>query len=314
MTLSGCEKKKQGNLRNHAFKLHGPVHPRQRRPDRPPGGRRGQAVGRDRLAGRAGRGRRGGLRVRLDHHAVQGPADGAGHQLPGLGLGLMFFSAWMDWLDEFVHVASDAVWDNVLESGPLPFGTGLHHAGPVPLAPRAAGHQRADGKARGPLPRPSPVRQPDPAGARRLPARPARAGAGQGARRPPAAFAGGGGHRELQRHQPALRHGRGRRRAAGPEPAAGAQPAPAGPALPAGGRPLRGAAAQYRRGAGPGRVAGELRDAVRHLAHHTRDHGERLHLHAAVAAVMAVSESADDLLARLNGAFLTGDAALPVAA
>ena len=47
-------------------------------------------------------------------------------------------------------------------------------------------------------------------------------------------------------------------------------------------------------------MAGELQLAVRHLAHRTRLQGERLHLSATVAVAMAVNEDADRLLERLN--------------
>ena len=47
-------------------------------------------------------------------------------------------------------------------------------------------------------------------------------------------------------------------------------------------------------------LAGELQQAVAHLAHKTRQHGERLHLRATVAVVMAVDEDPQTLLQRLN--------------
>ena len=47
-------------------------------------------------------------------------------------------------------------------------------------------------------------------------------------------------------------------------------------------------------------LAGELQQAVAHLAHKTRQHGERLHLSATVAVVMAVDEAPQTLLQRLN--------------
>jgi diguanylate cyclase (GGDEF)-like protein len=47
-------------------------------------------------------------------------------------------------------------------------------------------------------------------------------------------------------------------------------------------------------------LAGELQQAVAHLAHKTRQHGERLHLSATVAVVMAVNEDPQTLLQRLN--------------
>ena len=47
-------------------------------------------------------------------------------------------------------------------------------------------------------------------------------------------------------------------------------------------------------------LAGELQQAVAHLAHKTRQHGERLHLSATVAVEMAVDEDPQTLLQRLN--------------
>ena len=47
-------------------------------------------------------------------------------------------------------------------------------------------------------------------------------------------------------------------------------------------------------------LAGELQQAVAHLAHKTRQHGERLHLSATVAVVMAVDEDPQTLVQRLN--------------
>ena len=47
-------------------------------------------------------------------------------------------------------------------------------------------------------------------------------------------------------------------------------------------------------------LASELQQAVAHLAHKTRQHGERLHLSATVAVVMAVDEDPQTLLQRLN--------------
>lgn len=49
-------------------------------------------------------------------------------------------------------------------------------------------------------------------------------------------------------------------------------------------------------------LADELQQAVAHCAHKTRQHGERLHLQATTAAVMALAEDADTLLQRLNRA------------
>jgi diguanylate cyclase (GGDEF)-like protein len=47
-------------------------------------------------------------------------------------------------------------------------------------------------------------------------------------------------------------------------------------------------------------LATELQLAVEHLAHKSRQHGERLQLRASVAVVMALDEDADSLLLRLN--------------
>ncbi|MDD0841261.1 GGDEF domain-containing protein [Pseudomonas sp. Gutcm_11s] len=47
-------------------------------------------------------------------------------------------------------------------------------------------------------------------------------------------------------------------------------------------------------------IAAELAEAVRHLAHRSRQHGERIQLRASVAQVMAMQESAESLLQRLN--------------
>ncbi|MGE8372702.1 MAG: GGDEF domain-containing protein, partial [Pseudomonas putida] len=47
-------------------------------------------------------------------------------------------------------------------------------------------------------------------------------------------------------------------------------------------------------------MAKALRQSIAHLAHHTARHGERLHLTATVASVMALDEDEDHLLKRLN--------------
>lgn len=47
-------------------------------------------------------------------------------------------------------------------------------------------------------------------------------------------------------------------------------------------------------------LAGEMALAVEHLAHKTRQHGERLQLSASVASAMALDENAEQLLRRLN--------------
>jgi GGDEF domain-containing protein len=47
-------------------------------------------------------------------------------------------------------------------------------------------------------------------------------------------------------------------------------------------------------------LALELQQAIQGLAHKTRQHGERLSLAASTAVVMALEESPEDLLKRLN--------------
>lgn len=47
-------------------------------------------------------------------------------------------------------------------------------------------------------------------------------------------------------------------------------------------------------------IAAELQQAVANLAHRTEQHGERLHLQASAAAIMAIDENAEQLLKRLN--------------
>ncbi|WP_147466757.1 GGDEF domain-containing protein, partial [Pseudomonas cannabina] len=47
-------------------------------------------------------------------------------------------------------------------------------------------------------------------------------------------------------------------------------------------------------------LALELQQAVASLAHKTRQQGERIHLSASVAVVMALNETPDNLLRRLN--------------
>ncbi|MFE8145754.1 GGDEF domain-containing protein [Brenneria goodwinii] len=49
-------------------------------------------------------------------------------------------------------------------------------------------------------------------------------------------------------------------------------------------------------------MAQDLYAAIAHLAHHTQQHGERVRLQASVAAVMALDEDRDTLLQRLNQA------------
>lgn len=47
-------------------------------------------------------------------------------------------------------------------------------------------------------------------------------------------------------------------------------------------------------------IAAELQQAAASLAHRTEQHGERLHLQASTAAIMAIDENAEQLLKRLN--------------
>ena len=47
-------------------------------------------------------------------------------------------------------------------------------------------------------------------------------------------------------------------------------------------------------------IAGELQQTVASLAHKTAQHGERVHLHASTGTVMAFNEDAEQLLKRLN--------------
>lgn len=47
-------------------------------------------------------------------------------------------------------------------------------------------------------------------------------------------------------------------------------------------------------------LAKELAESLHHLAHRSRQHGERIHLNACVATVMALNESPETLLQRLN--------------
>ena len=61
-------------------------------------------------------------------------------------------------------------------------------------------------------------------------------------------------------------------------------------------------------------LAGELQQAVAHLAHKTRQHGERLHLRATVAVVMAVDEDPQTLLQRLNLALASAKQPLALSA
>lgn len=64
------------------------------------------------------------------------------------------------------------------------------------------------------------------------------------------------------------------------------------------------------------KIAGELRDAVAALSHRTHQHGERLQLRASVSAAMAMAEEddAESLLERLNRTFLQHFQPLPATA
>ncbi|WP_339539000.1 GGDEF domain-containing protein [Pseudomonas sp. RA_15y_Pfl2_54] len=49
-----------------------------------------------------------------------------------LGLSCIFFSWWIDWLDEFIRLPASIAWDHWLESGPMPVGMilltiGIYH-------------------------------------------------------------------------------------------------------------------------------------------------------------------------------------------
>jgi diguanylate cyclase (GGDEF)-like protein len=53
-------------------------------------------------------------------------------RLLALGLACVFFSWWMDSLDEFIHLPELAIWDNWLETAPMPIGLllltlGIYH-------------------------------------------------------------------------------------------------------------------------------------------------------------------------------------------
>ncbi|MCQ2028470.1 GGDEF domain-containing protein [Stutzerimonas zhaodongensis] len=53
-------------------------------------------------------------------------------RLLALGLSCVFFSWWMDTLDEFIHLPEQAIWDNWLETAPMPIGLllltlGIYH-------------------------------------------------------------------------------------------------------------------------------------------------------------------------------------------
>ena len=53
-------------------------------------------------------------------------------RLLALGLACVFFSWWMDTLDEFIHLPELAIWDNWLETAPMPIGLllltlGIYH-------------------------------------------------------------------------------------------------------------------------------------------------------------------------------------------
>ena len=58
-------------------------------------------------------------------------------------------------------------------------------------------------------------------------------------------------------------------------------------------------------------LAEELQTAVASLAHKTRQHGERLHLRASTAVVMAFDDDAEQLLKRLNLGLAKAKQSLP---
>ncbi|MBK5001411.1 GGDEF domain-containing protein [Pseudomonas sp. S31] len=63
---------------------------------------------------------------------LRGRPAGRVTRLLSLGLCCIAFSMWMDTLDEFIRLAPDAVWDNWLETAPMPIGMllltlGMYH-------------------------------------------------------------------------------------------------------------------------------------------------------------------------------------------
>lgn len=53
---------------------------------------------------------------------VRGRPDGRVTNFLFSGLGAVFFSLWMDTLDEFIHMPSAIIWDSWIESAPMPIG------------------------------------------------------------------------------------------------------------------------------------------------------------------------------------------------
>jgi diguanylate cyclase (GGDEF)-like protein len=63
---------------------------------------------------------------------LRGRPAGRVTRLLALGLSCTAFSMWMDTLDEFIRLPSDAIWDNWLETAPMPVGMllmtlGMYH-------------------------------------------------------------------------------------------------------------------------------------------------------------------------------------------
>lgn len=230
-----------------------------------------------------------------------------------LGLALLFFSMWMDVLDEFIAIPEGAQWDNWMESGPMPFGllfitVGLYHWHREQLAINAQMEKRErlyrDHRQYDSL---TPLARAD-----YLQEQLALALEHARAHRQPLSLVAVDieqfsainlryGNEEgdavlLAVSQLLLLNLRGQdllcRLAADRFVVL---------------LPNTGEAQAWR-------IAGELREAVGHLAHRTREHGERLQLRASVAAAMAVRENAEELLERLNGALLAPAQPLPVAA
>lgn len=53
---------------------------------------------------------------------VRGRPDGRVTNFFFMGLSAVFFSLWMDTLDEFIHIPSTIMWDSWIESAPMPIG------------------------------------------------------------------------------------------------------------------------------------------------------------------------------------------------
>lgn len=53
---------------------------------------------------------------------VRGRPDGRVTNFFFIGLSAVFFSLWMDALDEFIHMPSAIIWDSWIESAPMPIG------------------------------------------------------------------------------------------------------------------------------------------------------------------------------------------------